>query len=367
MKIAVLFPGIGYTCDRPLLYYSGKSAAHYQYEVIKVSYANLAKSIPKAFASGCARTELVLEEIDWGQYEDILFISKSIGTAIAAAYAQKHGISCRNVYFTPLLQTFDYAPQFGPVFHGTCDTRAETAAIRQKCQELSLPLYLVENASHSLELQPPNTPSSQPARSCLLQNLHILETSMALTEQYIADGVYYRALRADEICRGLFQDFVRHQDVVKCWRRDNGKWVIRDDPFTDDWTEEDYHFLVRCLQNTVRTGGFVYAAFCGHPSCSTLKGFVSVEPALFGGAQGYLDLSSIHVSEDMRGKGIGSSLFRAAREWAKRKGGRKLYISAHSAVETQAFYRAMGCVEAQEYDRHHVEQEPFDCQLECAL
>ena len=41
MKIAVLFPGIGYHCDKPLLYYSGKLAAHYQYELVKVPYTNL--------------------------------------------------------------------------------------------------------------------------------------------------------------------------------------------------------------------------------------------------------------------------------------------------------------------------------------
>ena len=45
----------------------------------------------------------------------------------------------------------------------------------------------------------------------------------------------------------------------------------------------------------------------------------------------------------------------------------KLYISSHSAVETQAFYRAVGCREAQEYNAEHVEQEPFDCQLEYVL
>ena len=42
----------------------------------------------------------------------------------------------------------------------------------------------------------------------------------------------------------------------------------------------------------------------------------------------------------------------------------KLYISGHSAVETQAFYKAMGCVEAKEYNQKHVELEPYDCQLE---
>lgn len=46
---------------------------------------------------------------------------------------------------------------------------------------------------------------------------------------------------------------------------------------------------------------------------------------------------------------------------------RKLYISAHSAVESQAFYKQMGCVEAQVYHLKHVEAEPYDCQLECKL
>lgn len=81
----------------------------------------------------------------------------------------------------------------------------------------------------------------------------------------------------------------------------------------------------------------------------------------------YCDLSSIHVSEDMRNRGIGKSLFLAAKEWARKKGARKLYISAHSAVESQAFYQSMGCTEAEVYNQKHVEAEPYDCQLECVL
>lgn len=127
--------------------------------------------------------------------------------------------------------------------------------------------------------------------------------------------------------------------------------------------EEEFQTLVSCLQNTIRTGGFVYGAFYE----GNLKGFTSVESELFGGAQQYLDLSCIHVSEDMRGTGIGETLFAAAKEWAKKHGARKLYISGHSAVETQAFYKKMGCVEAELYNEAHVEKEPCDCQLECRL
>lgn len=176
-------------------------------------------------------------------------------------------------------------------------------------------------------------------------------------------NLQYRELKENEICRRLFQHFIRHQKVVKCWRKEKGKWIIKDAPFIDDWSEADYQFLVTCLNHTIAAGGFVYGAFCG----GALKGFVSVESTLFGSNREYLDLTSLHVSEDMRGEGIGRTLFLAAARWAKEHGGSKLYISGHSAVETQAFYRAMGCVEAQEYNQQHVEAEPFDCQLEYRL
>ena len=80
-----------------------------------------------------------------------------------------------------------------------------------------------------------------------------------------------------------------------------------------------------------------------------------------------MDLSSIHVSEDVRGQGIGSRLFYAAKQWAREQGGEALYISAHSSVESQAFYKRMGCAEARQYQAEHVEKEPYDCQLECML
>lgn len=177
------------------------------------------------------------------------------------------------------------------------------------------------------------------------------------------DPAVYRQLDADEIDRQLFARFIRRQNVTLCRRREKGEWVIREDPFIDDWTEEDYGILISCLKNTIRTGGFVYGAFVD----GALKGFTSVETTLFGGDHRYLDLSCIHVSEDMRGRGIGRVLFEAAAEWAGQKGAAKLYISAHSAMETQAFYQAMGCVEAQEYNQEHVEREPYDCQLEYRL
>ena len=175
--------------------------------------------------------------------------------------------------------------------------------------------------------------------------------------------IQYRDLSPGELSPELFAAFVRRQVVTDCWRREGEEWVIRKTPFIDDWSAEDIQTLVSCLRNTLNTGGLVRAAFLG----GALLGFVSVEPTLFCGEHRYLDLSSIHVSQELRGSGTGRALFSAAADWARARGAKKLYISAHSAVETQAFYRGLGCVDAQLPDPHHMEAEPFDCQLEYTL
>lgn len=169
-----------------------------------------------------------------------------------------------------------------------------------------------------------------------------------------------RKISAKELDMALFSDFHRHQQVNQCWRKVNDEWIVIDNPFTEDWGEKEYSSLVKCLQNTIAAGGVVYGAFLE----GKLKGFASVESTFFGSKKQYLELSSIHVSEDCRGSGLGRKLMEAAKGWAKGQGAQKLYISAHSAVESQAFYRAMGCREAEEYNQASVEKEPFDCQLE---
>lgn len=179
----------------------------------------------------------------------------------------------------------------------------------------------------------------------------------------LTNDVEYRTIGADEINRKLFSDFRRRQKVTTCLRLVDGTWRERDDPFVDDWSEKDYRFLIECLRNTLRKGGAVFGAFIG----GSLKGFASVEGEFFGKNSRYLDLSSLHVSEELRGNGIGNMLFQQAKQWAKSRGADKLYISSHSAIESQAFYRAMLCTDASEPNAEHIKKEPFDRQLECGL
>ena len=173
----------------------------------------------------------------------------------------------------------------------------------------------------------------------------------------------YKELKEIDIELNLFKSFNRYQDVEKCWRKEDGKWILKEITFTEQWSNDEYEYLVKCLKNTVKTGSTVFGAFHN----DELAGFASIENDFFGRQKEYLQLSSIHVSHDNRGMGIGKKLFSLLSKKAKEMGAQKLYISAHSSEETQAFYKAMGCVEALEYNDRLVAEEPCDCQLEYCL
>ena len=88
--IAVLFPGIGYTCDKPLLYYSEKLVRERGYEVVRVPYGGFPPNVKgdaakmyQCFVSAREQTEDILASVDWSKYTDILFFSKSVGTVVA--------------------------------------------------------------------------------------------------------------------------------------------------------------------------------------------------------------------------------------------------------------------------------------------
>lgn len=173
----------------------------------------------------------------------------------------------------------------------------------------------------------------------------------------------FREVKREELTWELFEKFRRRQVVRDCLRREDGKWVVKPAPFIDQWSREDYQFLVQCLRGTLDNGGAVFGAFLE----GRLKGFASVEGKLFGQKERYLDLTSLHVSEELRGQGMGKKLFGMAALWAKSHGAEKLYISSHSAVETQRFYETLGCVDARECSKEHVRREPYDRQLEFDL
>ena len=157
-RLAVLFPGIGYHCDKPLLYYSQKLARSAGYQVLTVPYGGFPekvrgdrKRLLDSVDIAWTQTKALLSKVDWAEYGDLLFIGKSIGTIAASRYAMKKDLRARSILLTPLKETFDFIQGNAVAFHGTADPWADTPTIEAACRERGLPLHLTENANHSLE------------------------------------------------------------------------------------------------------------------------------------------------------------------------------------------------------------------------
>lgn len=172
-----------------------------------------------------------------------------------------------------------------------------------------------------------------------------------------------RLLGMEELPDEALESFDRFQLTERVRIREWDGLVTREAHFTDDWDEKVKTEVVRSLRRCLEKGGSVAGAFRGN----MLLGFASVEPGFFGSDRSYLQLSYLHVSREARHQGIGKRLFRLCCEEARRMGAKKLYISTHSAEETQRFYESVGCLDAKEVNPVLLAKEPCDIPLEFDL
>lgn len=160
--LAVIFPGIGYTCDRSLLYYTAVMMKELGYKVVPVPYTGFPKNVKgdaqkmrQCYDIALGQAEELLRDIKFDDYKDIVFIGKSVGTFVALAIAKEFDLTARSVLYTPLVETFDLLPEDTSeqiiAFHGTSDPWAKTPEIIAACESRGIPLHLVERANHSLE------------------------------------------------------------------------------------------------------------------------------------------------------------------------------------------------------------------------
>lgn len=161
----------------------------------------------------------------------------------------------------------------------------------------------------------------------------------------------------------FIDDIVRTHVITKRRKKTAGGWTVVDAPFVEDWDAAKRRLKLEKMRSIISAGGVVFGAFAD----DKLKGFAIVNGEAIGSRKQYIVLESLHVSQELRHMGAGRRLFTFAADWAREHGAEKLYISANSSVDTQAFYAAMGCVEAEEYDETHVLADPSDCQMELIL
>ncbi|KHL92789.1 hypothetical protein QW71_27045 [Paenibacillus sp. IHB B 3415] len=155
-SLAVVFPGQNYSAERPLLEYAGKLAREYGCDLLLLEYGY--QSARAAFKR--EEIDIVAEECKVAlaslpEYEQLLFISKSMGTVIAGKVASETGIGEKvsHLFLTPVAESIPYVKQSrGSVIYGGSDPlfteqhSAELSGLKQ------VRVYRIDDANHSLEV-----------------------------------------------------------------------------------------------------------------------------------------------------------------------------------------------------------------------
>ncbi|MBP3703882.1 MAG: hypothetical protein J6I65_08860 [Lachnospiraceae bacterium] len=161
-KVAVFFPGVGYNCDKPLLYYLKKAAKEYDFQIIDISYGEFPKvdikeNMELIYTQALEAAEKQLADIGFSNDETVIFVSKSIGTAVAAKCQKKLSKrkdfpeNCFNIYLTPVTASLPLMCGKGIVFSGTADGWVKKGEVEAWCKRNGYPLTMEEGANHSME------------------------------------------------------------------------------------------------------------------------------------------------------------------------------------------------------------------------
>ncbi len=155
-KLVILWPGRNYSCDKPLLYYAGKVFEKRGYDVIGLRYQALLTGdkddIEGLIEEAKPYVAQELKNVDFSIYEDIVFVSKSMGTALAGYFEEKFRLNARHIFLTPVQEALPYM-RMGKciVVAGKEDRILESRKLKIYCVEQDVPLKQFEEVGHSLE------------------------------------------------------------------------------------------------------------------------------------------------------------------------------------------------------------------------
>jgi pimeloyl-ACP methyl ester carboxylesterase len=163
--LAVLLPGLNYTCDMPLLYYPSRLLVEHGADVLQV-HADY--TLPDF------QSKERVEQVAWlGQdaqaavqvgrkqraYKRLILIGKSIGT-LSLAYLVTQGgyATATTIWLTPLLrqpwlvQAASKCQGPALLVAGTGDSTFDPAELRNVQQATGARTFILEGANHSLEI-----------------------------------------------------------------------------------------------------------------------------------------------------------------------------------------------------------------------
>lgn len=125
------------------------------------------------------------------------------------------------------------------------------------------------------------------------------------------------------------------------------------------WPDGEPEHYGPLLLDCFDLGGTAYGAF----ERQAMVGAAVLESRFIGTLQDQLQLKFLHVSQSVRGTGLGRTLLEKCVERARELGAQQLYVSATPSENTIDFYLRRGCRVAEEVDPELFELEPKDIHL----
>lgn len=96
-----------------------------------------------------------LQSFDLSKYDDIVFVSKSLGTVVAGWVEEKLCIKARHIYLTPIKETLPYIQHeknIIAVIAGTKDKFLDADTLRKHCIKENIYLRQIDGVGHRLEV-----------------------------------------------------------------------------------------------------------------------------------------------------------------------------------------------------------------------
>ncbi len=155
-SVAVFFPGQNYSCELPLLYYTSKSAYEAGHDLLMLEYGY--QSARTAFDK--TKVDQLIQECYTSisqiihQYNEVVFVSKSLGTYIAGKTAELFKEkSIRHMFLTPIRSTIPFIEKFGGfVVSGTEDPVFQEEDMKQVEGFRNTEVLRIQDADHLLEV-----------------------------------------------------------------------------------------------------------------------------------------------------------------------------------------------------------------------
>lgn len=150
-KIVLSFPG-GRGPEIPLLYFGAKYFEDQGYEKV---FVNHPVDGEKTFEALFANAEKTIERIAIEEYDEIVFIAKSIGTEVACKLKEKHNLAASLVLFTPTCEALPFIKSDNDILlvaAGENDRHLDTDTVVQLCEKESVNYYVEPNVGHRMEV-----------------------------------------------------------------------------------------------------------------------------------------------------------------------------------------------------------------------